>query len=172
MKFIRVDLIYIYECYLLNCGAVPVKETSSNEHFEPCTKSDISEDFTEYPLLTTPSNTKASRHGENNYFSPFLLPTPKQTSTPGMCTSWGGDDAKLLEETFAKGYTICSTSSNKSGSEQQPRVYFKDQLSGDNDPHEGGDLLCKTEKEETPFRTRRITFEHVVQNYRDRTSSP
>ena len=130
-----------------------VIETKSKEHFESCSTSDIGENFAEYPLLATPSATKTSRHGENNYFSPFLLPTPKQTSTPGLCTSWGGDDAKLLEETFAKGYTICSSSSNKSGLEQPSRVCFKDQLSEDNDLRNDGDLLCKNEKEETPFRS-------------------
>mmetsp|Transcript_13154 Transcript_13154/g.30967 ORF Transcript_13154/g.30967 Transcript_13154/m.30967 type:complete len:790 (-) Transcript_13154:149-2518(-) len=128
-------------------------ENRSKEYFEPSSTSDIGESFTGYPLLATPSATKTSREGEKNYFSPFLLPTPKQTNTPGLCTSWGGDDANLLEETFAKGYTICSTSSNKSDLEQPTRVCFKDQLSDDNDSRNDDNLRCKDEKEETPFRS-------------------
>jgi len=56
-----------------------------------------------------------------------------------MCTSWGGEDAKLLQETFSKDYVISSTSSIRSGTGHTPRVYFKDQVSENSG------------KEETPF---------------------
>lgn len=95
------------------------------DNFEP----DI-ENFNEYPVLGTPGTKRG-----DSCFSPFLLPTPSKTSTPGMCTTWGGDDAKLLQETFSK---------------DTPRVCFKDQLaenlvfpvSGQKDKHS---------KDETPF---------------------
>ena len=118
------------------------KDTSSQkskDHFDPT--SDLDDNFNEYPLLGTPGP-KSSRHGDN-CFSPFLLPTPNKTSTPGLTTSWGGDDAKLLQETFAKGYPSCT----KSDSGHTPRVYFKDQLS---DFHEAIQK-SKHSKEETPF---------------------
>jgi len=116
------------------------KETNSKDHFESCTASDLNDNFTDYPLLGTPG-AKSSRY-EDNCFSPFMLPTPKQTSTPGMCTTWGGDDAKLLHETFSKGYAV---SSSKSVTGHHPRVCFKDQL------HDDDDLGSKVAKEETPF---------------------
>lgn len=64
-----------------------------------------------------------------------------------MCTSWSGDDAKLLEETLSKGYPV-SASSSKSGAGHTPRVYFKDQLSENLDFHDEGSKLAK---DETPF---------------------
>ena len=104
-------------------------EPSTEVHSDLANASELDEHFAEYPMLATPC-AKAS----SNCFSPFLLPTPKQTSTPGMCTSWGGEDAKLLQETFSKDYAISSVSSNRSA-----RVYFKDQVSENSG------------KEETPF---------------------
>ncbi len=116
----------------------------SKDHFDPCTTTDLDENFNEYPLLGTPG-AKSSRHGENNCFSPFLLPTPSKTSTPGISTTWGGEDAKLLQDTFSKGYPSCT----KSDLGHTPRVYFKDQLS-DNVFHDSAHK-GKNSKEETPF---------------------
>lgn len=126
------------------------KETNSKDHFESCTTSDLGENFTDFPLLATPCAKSSSRH-DDNCFSPFMLPTPKQTSTPGMCTSWGGDDAKLLHETFSKGYAVCSTSSSKSVTGHHPRVCFKDHLSENADLHDDDGLGSKLAKDETPF---------------------
>ena len=127
---------------------------SSKDHFEPSPTSDLDDNFCDYPLLATPRGKSSSRHGESNCFSPFLMPTPNQTSTPGMCTSWGGEDAKLLQETFSKGYTICSTSSRKSCATHTPRVCFKDQLPeivDHNHDNDGVGYENKNTKEETPF---------------------
>ena len=136
----------------INLKHSPLLRTKDNsgqkdrDHYDPCASLDLDENFNEYPLLGTPGTKASSRHGDNNYFSPFLLPTPSKASTPGMCTSWGGDDAKLLQETFSKGYTSCT----KSVTGPTSRVCFKDQLSDNVDFH-GSDPKGKHFKDETPF---------------------
>jgi hypothetical protein len=133
--FIHVDLTRT-RAFPLRFRVVPEIETSPKDNFDACSTSGLSESFTEYPLLATPSARASPRNGDNNCFSPFFLPTPnKQISTPGMCINWGGDDAKLLQETFSKGYG--SASATKS------RVCFKDQLSES--------VGSKLGKEETSF---------------------
>ena len=111
---------------------------------------DHSDNLAEYPLLGTPCAKVSSRQGENSCFSPFLIPTPQQTSTPGMCTNWGGEDAKLLQETFSKGYAVCSTSSSKSCTAHTPRVYFKDQITEKADHYDTG-TKNKHTNEGTPY---------------------
>mmetsp|Transcript_13602 Transcript_13602/g.27405 ORF Transcript_13602/g.27405 Transcript_13602/m.27405 type:complete len:769 (+) Transcript_13602:87-2393(+) len=126
-----------------SCQKPPsIERKSKEENFELCDSSDLSYSLTEYPLLGSPC-AKASK---NNCFSPFLVPTPKQTSTPGMCTSWGGDDAKLLHDTFSKGYV----SSTKSSTTHTSRVFFKDELTEQPNLFEAGTKV-KHENEETYF---------------------
>jgi len=99
----------------------------------------------EYPLLATPCANVSSRQGENSCYSPFLLPTPQQTSTPGIY--------KLLQESFSEGYVVSSTSSSKSYTAHTPRVCFKDQLTEKVDLHNDTTTTTKIkrENEETPF---------------------
>lgn len=138
----------------------PTVESSPKGHFDICPSSDNGYNLNEYPLLGTPCAKLSPRMGESNCFSPFLLPTPKQTSTLGMCTTWGGDDAKMLQETFSRGYV----SSTKSSSGQTPRVFFKEQLS------EEACLLDSSSKniasdEETPFRNDLTTTPGRTKNH-------
>jgi len=120
----------------------PIK-TSSNEKFDSCESTELVYNMNEYPLLGSP----CARFSKNDCFSPFLMPTPKQTSTPGMCTTWGGDDAKLLHDTFSKGYI----SSSKATTGHTPRVFFKDGLNEETSLLDSN-TKARDANEETPFR--------------------
>jgi hypothetical protein len=108
--------------------------------------------LSQYPLPATPGTNPASRQGESSCFSPFLYPTPQQTSsTPGISTNWGGEDAKLLHDTFSNGHAVCSASS-KSNITHTPRVFFKDQLTENFDPQSDNKTnRSRSVNEETPF---------------------
>mmetsp|Transcript_34456 Transcript_34456/g.39210 ORF Transcript_34456/g.39210 Transcript_34456/m.39210 type:complete len:763 (-) Transcript_34456:193-2481(-) len=136
----------------------PVTESSLKSSFESCATPDSGGKKPHYLLQT-------SRPGENSCYSPFLYPTPQQQiNTPGICTNWGGEDAKLLHETFSQGYAVCSDSSSKSNINNTPRVFFKDQVTDNayfqNDKisrstHVKGESLFTNELSTTPCRTRK-----------------
>ncbi|VEU42547.1 unnamed protein product [Pseudo-nitzschia multistriata] len=120
------------------------KDTKSKDNFELGESSDLGYTLDEYALLGSP----CAKGSKSNCFSPFLIPTPNKSSTPGMCTSWGGDDAKLLHDTFSKGYV----SSSKSSSANTPRVFFKDDLTEQSILLDSGTKVKHT-NEETPFQS-------------------
>ncbi len=115
--------------------------------FGVCT-SEASEPFAD-PLIATPKPRRTPREDLND--SPFYHPTPQQQLTPGFSSNWGGEDAKLLRDTFSKGYSginvsvtpgfMTSSSTRNANSSSHyanlprfevdaptSRVFFKDQL--------------------------------------------
>jgi hypothetical protein len=114
--------------------------------------SESSEPFSDI-LIATPKPRRNPRGDAND--SPFYHPTPQHPLTPGFSSTWGGEDAKLLQDTFSKGYGGINVSvtpgfmtSNSTKNAQTSlhysntprfdadavttRVFFKDQLT-DND---------------------------------------
>lgn len=130
--------------------------SSLKNSFESCTTAHDTDDQSfRYPLLLTPGTSSKSHSGENDYFSPFLCPTPQQqTSTPEICASWRREDVKLLHDTFSKGNTVALASPPMSMSNinSTPRVFFTDQLVKSEDVHNGktsSKSMCG--KHKTPF---------------------